>query len=573
MAEPGRMLPGWRNATKVKVQLRWVDRHRSGRRCGDLCLRRDGLVGHTIGIDLGTTYSAAARVNELGKPEIVVNRDGERLTPSVVLFQDELPIVGTMAKRSAVTAPLDVVQFVKRSMGDPSWKFETSGGTTYRPEEISAIILRRIKDDVELALGSPVTDAVVTVPAYFDDAPRRATIDAGRIAGLNVARVLNEPTAAALAYGVEHEVEGTVLVYDLGGGTFDVTVMRVGGGDFDVLATQGDRNLGGFDFDNLLMRLLDERFQAAGGPSLLDGAEAEADLREKAEIAKRSLTTVEQTRVVLSGGGVSKVVPLTRAEFEDATSSLISRTRDIAEIVVGDAGLDWSGVDHVLLAGGSTRMPMVRSMIEKVSGREPIRSVNPDEVVALGAAIQAHLVDLDAADAARGGTNGSATGTGDGASAEQLPVLASAVTRPRIRDVTSQGLGALAVRRGAASPEDVENVVIIPANTKIPAKRGQVFETIEDNQTRLKVEVTQGDDDDPDYVRAIGEQTFDIPPYPAGAPFEVVYAYDIDQTVFIEVHDKTSGERIGTFEVNNVATMAEGEVASATDRMRLLDIS
>ncbi|MET9021683.1 Hsp70 family protein [Actinopolymorpha sp. NPDC004070] len=533
-------------------------------------------MGHTIGIDLGTTYSAAARVNDLGKPEIVVNRDGERLTPSVVLFQDELPIVGTMAKRSAVTAPLDVVQFVKRSMGDPSWKFETSGGTTYRPEEISAIILRRIKDDVELALGSPVTDAVVTVPAYFDDAPRRATIDAGRIAGLNVARVLNEPTAAALAYGVEHEVEGTVLVYDLGGGTFDVTVMRVGGGDFDVLATHGDRNLGGFDFDNLLMRLLDERFQAAGGPSLLDGAEAEADLREKAEIAKRSLTTVEQTRVVLSGGGVSKVVPLTRAEFEDVTSSLISRTRDIAEIVVGDAGLDWSGVDHVQLAGGSTRMPMVRAMIEKVAGREPIRTVNPDEVVALGAAIQAHLVDLEVADsgaAAGRGATGHATGTTDGVTAEPLPVLASAVTRPRIRDVTSQGLGALAVRRGAASAEDVENVVIIPANTKIPAKRGQVFETIENNQTRLKVEVTQGDDDDPDYVRAIGEQTFDVPPYPAGAPFEVVYAYDIDQTVFIEVHDKTSGERIGTFEVNNVATMAEGEVASATDRMRLLDIS
>jgi molecular chaperone DnaK len=515
-------------------------------------------VGHTIGIDLGTTYSAAARVNELGKPEMVVNRDGERLTPSVVLFQDELPIVGTMAKRSAVTAPLDVVQFVKRSMGDAAWKFETTGGTSYRPEEISAIILRRIKDDVELALGEPVTDAVITVPAYFDDAPRRATIDAGRIAGLNVARVLNEPTAAALAYGVETAVDGTVLVYDLGGGTFDVTVMRVEGGDFDVLATHGDRNLGGFDFDNLLMRLLDERFQAAGGPTLLDGAEAEADLREKAEIAKRSLTTVEQTRVVLSAGGVSKVLPITRAEFEDVTSSLLSRTRDIAEIVVGDAGLDWGRIDHLLLAGGSTRMPMVRAMIAKVSGTEPSRSVNPDEVVALGAAIQAHLVDVESA--------------ADGGSAH-LPVLASAVTMPRVRDVTSQGLGALAVRRGAASPDDVENVVIIPANTKIPAKRGQVFQTIAADQTKLKVEVTQGDDDDPAYVRAIGEQTFDIPAYPLGAPFEIVYAYDIDQTVFIEVHDKTSGGQIGTFQVDNVATMDEGEVATATDRMRLLDIS
>jgi molecular chaperone DnaK len=512
-------------------------------------------VGHTIGIDLGTTYSAAARVNELGKPEIVVNRDGERLTPSVVFFSGETPLVGTMAKRSAAASPLDAVQFVKRSMGDPTWRFETSAGTSYRPEEISAIILRRIKEDVELALGEEVTGAVITVPAYFDDAPRRATMDAGRIAGLTVHRVLNEPTAAALAYGVETKTNGTVLVYDLGGGTFDVTVLAVKGAEFDVLATHGDRNLGGFDFDNLLMQLLDERFQAAGGPSLLDNAEAEADLREKAEIAKRSLTTVEQTRVVLAADGVSKVIPVTRAEFEQVTSGLLSRTRDIAEMVVDDAGLDWSKIDHVLLAGGSTRMPMVARMIEQVWRREPVRGINPDEVVALGAAVQAHLIDAESAvrDARR-------------------PVLASGLTLPRIRDVTSQGLGVIAVRRGATSDEDIENVVIIPANTKIPARRAQTFETIQDNQTKLKVEVTQGDDHDPAYVRRIGEQTFDIPPYPAGAPFEVVYAYDEDQTVSIEVVDRTAGRSIGTFEVNNVATMGEAEVAAATDRMRRLDI-
>ena len=478
-----------------------------------------------------------------------------------MLFQDELPIVGAMAKRSAATAPLDVVQFVKRSMGDPTWKFETSGGTSYRPEEISAILLRRLKDDAELALGGEVTDAVITVPAYFDDAPRRATMDAGRIAGLTVRRVLNEPTAAALAYGVETRVDGTVLVYDLGGGTFDVTVMAVEGGAFDVLATHGDRNLGGFDFDNLLMRLLDDRFQAAGGPSLLDDPEAEADLREKAEIAKRSLTSVEQTRVVLAAGGVSKVVPLTRADFEDATSSLLSRTRDVAELVIGDAGLDWAKINHVLLAGGSTRMPMVVRMLQQAGACTPARGVNPDEVVAVGAAVQAHLVDVEAAEGGERPDHG------------RLPVLASAVSMPRISDVTSQGLGAIAVRRGGRSEDDVENVVIIPANTKIPAKRGQVFETIEDDQTRLKVEVTQGDDDDPAYVRAIGEQTFRIPAYPAGAPFEVVYAYDIDQTVFIEVHDKTSGRSIGTFEVDNVATMPEAEVVTAADRMRRLDIS
>jgi molecular chaperone DnaK len=516
-------------------------------------------VGHTIGIDLGTTYSAAARVNEAGRPELLVNRDGDRLTPSVVLFSGEQPIVGTMALRSVATSPLDVVQFVKRSMGDPTWRFETSGGNAYRPEEISAIILKRLKEDAELALGGEVTDAVITVPAYFDDGPRRATMDAGRIAGLNVRRVLNEPTAAALAYGIEREIKGTVLVFDLGGGTFDVTVLAVNGGDFDVLATHGDRNLGGFDFDNLLMRLLDERFRADGGPSLLDDPETESDLREKAEIAKRSLTTVEQTRVLLAAGGVSKVIALTRAEFEDATSSLLSRTRDVAEMVLADAARDWSKVDHVLLAGGSTRMPMVAAMLTAAGAPEPARAVNPDEVVVLGAAVQAHLVEAEAA----AGQQEQAL----------LPVLASSVALPRIRDVTSQGLGAIAVRRGGLGADDVENVVIIPANTTIPAKQSQVFETIEDNQTRLKVEVTQGDDDDPAYVRAIGEQTFAIPAYPAGAPFEVVYAYDIDQTVFIEVHDKTSGRQIGTFRVTNIATMQDAEVVQAADRMRRLDIS
>src|SRR5690606_1122878 len=196
-------------------------------------------TGLSVGIDLGTTYSAVARVNELGKPEILPNRDGENITPSVVLFDGEQPIVGTMAKRSAAIAPLDVVQFVKRSMGDPSWRFETSGGTSYRPEEISALILKRLRQDAEAALGAPVTDAVITVPAYFDDGPRRATIDAGTIAGLNVRRVLNEPTAAALAYGLRGDRDGTVLVYDLGGGTFDVTALRIENGTFRVLATFG----------------------------------------------------------------------------------------------------------------------------------------------------------------------------------------------------------------------------------------------------------------------------------------------------------------------------------------------
>ena len=513
-------------------------------------------MGHTVGIDLGTTFCAVAKLTELGKPEIITNRDGENVTPSVVLFQDELPIVGTMAKRSAASSPLDVVQFVKRNMGDPNWRFETTGGTAYRPEEISAIILKRLKEDAELALGGPVTDAVITVPAYFDDAPRRATMDAGKIAGLNVRRVLNEPTAAALAYGVDAGHDGTVLVYDLGGGTFDVTVMRVRGGEFDVLGTHGDRNLGGFDFDNLLMRLLDEKFQAAGGPSLLDDESAEADLRDKAEIAKHSLTTVEATRVVLAKDGVSKVLSLSREEFEDITSGLIGRTRDIARMVVEDAGLTWPGIDRILLAGGSTRMPNVRAMMAELSGREPERAVNPDEVVALGAAVQAHLTDVDAA-APEERAN--------------LPVLAGGIT-PRVRDVTSQGLGTVALKRNAVNDDDTENVVIIPANTKIPARQGKVFDTVAESQTRLRVEVTQGDDTDPGYVRMVGEQVLEIPAYPKGSPFEIVYAYDLDQIIQIEVIDQTSGQQVGTFEVRNIANMDDGEVFAATEKMRSREV-
>jgi molecular chaperone DnaK len=504
-----------------------------------------------IGIDLGTTFSAAAMMNKLGKPEIILNREGESITPSVVQFQGDTILVGTMAKRSATIAPLDTVQFVKRYINDPTWRFSTSEGETYRPEEISAIILRRLKEDAEIALGGAVTDAVITVPAYFDDGARRATKDAGKIAGLTVHRVLNEPTAAALAYGLDQTVNGTVLVYDLGGGTFDVTVMRVENGVFETLATDGDRNLGGFDWDNELMRTLNKRFQEAGGPDLLDDEHTEADLREKAETAKRALTTIEKTKVVLGAGGVTKTVDITRAEFEELTSSLLSRTRDMAEGVVETAGLRWTDIDRLLLAGGSTRMPMVRIALETLSGKTAERSINPDEVVALGAAVQARLVEADGG----GGTM-------------PVPLLGGrAIT---IKDVTSQGLGMI------ARDEDTRrqrNFFLIEANTRVPAKSTKRFQTVVGNQTELHVEVTQGNDEDPAYVKVIGDELLTIPPYPAGAPVDVTFAYDIDQTVFIEVTDLTAGRSLGTFEVHNVSNMDDRERDLAADKIRILEVS
>jgi molecular chaperone DnaK len=508
-------------------------------------------VGHMVGIDLGTTFSAVARVNQLGKPEMIRNREGEAITPSVVLFQGDTTLVGTMAKRSAAVAPLDTVQFVKRAMGDSVWRFETTEGISFRPEEISAIILRRLKEDAELALGGPVTDAVITVPAYFDDGARRATKDAGAIAGLTVRRVLNEPTAAALAYGLDEAAAGTILVYDLGGGTFDVTIMRVGDGEFQTLATHGDRNLGGFDWDNELMQLLNKRFQEAGGPDLLDDEQTEAELREKAESAKRALTMIAKTRVVLAAGGVTKTVEISRAEFEDVTSSLLSRTRDIAQIVLEDAGLRWAQIDRLLLAGGSTRMPMVRGMMEQTAGKAAERTINPDEVVALGAAVQAHLVEL---------------GLGN----KNLPDLRVDGRPITVKDVTSHGLGTFAVIPGT---DRLRNVVIIEPNTPIPAKKGHGFATVVDGQTAVRVEVTQGDEDNPEFVKVLGEEVLQIPPYPAGAGVDVKFAYDIDQTVFIEVIDLTTGSSLGAFEVHDVANMSNADKDRAIDKINALEVS
>jgi molecular chaperone DnaK (HSP70) len=508
-------------------------------------------VGLMIGIDLGTTYSAVAVVDRSGRPEIVPNAEGQRITPSVVFFSGDAAMVGAVAKRSAAVAPLDTVQFVKRAMGDPAWRFETASGQQFRPEEISAIILRRLKEDAEAYLGEPVTDAVITVPAYFDDGARRATQDAGAIAGLTVHRVLNEPTAAALAYGANRPTVGTVLVYDLGGGTFDVTIMRIADGEFETLATSGDRNLGGFDWDNALMRLINERFQAAGGPDLLDDDRTEADLRDRAEWAKHALTMMPAARVVISAGGSTQTIEVTRAEFEEVTSHLVSRTRDLAEILIEDAGLVWSDIDRVLLAGGSTRMPAVRAMVAKMSRRVAESAVNPDEIVALGAAVQAQVLTAENS--------------------------AGAVPRPEvngvpisIRDVTSQGLGTLARIEGTSR---MENVVIVAPNTRIPASNSELFQTMVDNQTSLLVQVTQGDDRDAAYVKVIGERQLSIPPYAAGAGVAVSFVYDFDQTVSIEVTDLTTNQSLGSFEVSDVANMTPAERDRATHKIHELEVS
>ena len=507
-----------------------------------------------VGIDLGTTYSAVAYVNELGQPEILTNRDGERLTPSVVMFQDQEPLVGKMAKHSVAMAPDDAVQFVKRFMGDPAWMHHTQTNDVYRAEEVSALILKRLKTDAEDALGLPVTDAVITVPAYFDDARRKATKDAGELAGLNVRRLVNEPTAAALAYGLqESDTNHTLLVFDLGGGTFDVTVMRISGGDFDVLATGGDRNLGGFDWDNLTMSWLDEQFVSTGGSTLLDEGPLESELREKAESAKRSLTSVASTKVMLGAYGTVKTVTLTREIFDDLTATLLSRTRHWTEEVLEDAGVNWPDLDKVLLVGGSTRMPQVRRMVESLTGKTPERSINPDEVVALGAAVQAHI-----------------EAACDSADDRLLPDLFRQGEPIDIRDVTSQSLGTITTYEGT---DQKFNSIIIARNSKIPTKGSKVYGTKYDDQEEVLIQVTEGDDKDPDYVTILGECVIRLPPYPAGAKIQVEFAYDVDQTIFVEVRDLTSGERAGSFEVDRVVNLSDEQLAQSRAKLQQITVA
>lgn len=511
-------------------------------------------MSQAIGIDLGTTNSAVAVLKPTGKPEVLKNQEGEPITPSVVLFQDfdgsDEPLVGELAKRQSAAYHDDVVQHVKRFLGDPSWKFDSSSDTTYTSEEISALILKRLKEDAEAALGAPVTDAVITVPAYFDDARRTATRQAGTIAGLNVQRVLNEPTAAALSYGLDTEAEGTVLVYDLGGGTFDVTVLKIEGSEFNVLATDGDRNLGGFDWDNALMNFVASELEEQGVHGLLEDMAAVADLREKAEFAKKALSNVAKTKIQVSFEGKHYRVEVSREQFENVAQSLLIRTEELVEDVLDESDLTWAQIDHVLLVGGSTRMPSVRSRVEQLSGKEVELDVNPDEAVALGAAVQAAL------EAAKSDTP-EVSGTG---SAVELFGGRDVV----ISDVTSQALGVLQI--DGETREEV-NTVVIPKNSPVPSKHSVPGSTLVDNQTQLRIQVTQGDDRDPQFVTTVGESTLEIPPYPKGAPIEVSYQYDIDQTIAIEVFDLTADASLGTFEIDRLANMSDEEVGLATSRV------
>lgn len=551
-------------------------------------------MARVVGIDLGTTYSAVAVADRTGKPSIVRNREGENITPSVVMFQGDTVVVGSQAKRSAVTSPDHVIQFVKRFMGEPRPIYTSDSGTAYRPEEISALLLKRLKEDAEMMLGEPVDRAVITVPAYFDDARRKATKDAGRMAGLEVLRIVNEPTAAALAYGAGRDEAnpgeaahgeaargeaaegvggdrgtggaelGTILVYDLGGGTFDVTVMRVTDGEYDVIATDGDRNLGGFDWDGKLMDHLNGAFMAAGGPDLTEDSGMLAELRDKAEIAKRTLSNAPRAVVMLSAEGRHEQVRIPRETFEEITADLLDRTRIITEGVLEEAKLTWADIDKVLLVGGSTRMPMVPRLVRELSGKEPELGISQDEVVALGAALLGLDTEVRAEQAAEKRKYVGSGANVDSEPGDGLTLLTKGRVKS-IKDVTSQSLGLVTTKEQDRTQKF--NSVIIRHNTPVPARKSETFFTLDDDQTAVLCQVTEGNDRDLEYVKIVGQSVITIPPYPKHAPFEVFYSYDVDGIIHVEVKDSTTGEWLGEFEVDRPDNLDSEEIEELSDRV------
>ena len=463
-------------------------------------------MSKVIGIDLGTTNSAVA-VLEGKEPKIITNPEGNRTTPSVVAFKNGEIQVGEVAKRQAITNPNTIVS-IKSHMGEEGYKVKV-GDKEYTPQEISAFILQYIKKFSEDYLGEKVTDAVITVPAYFNDAQRQATKDAGKIAGLNVQRIINEPTASALAYGLDKdENDEKVLVYDLGGGTFDVSILQLGDGVFQVLSTNGDTHLGGDDFDKRIMDWLIQNFKEENGVDLSNDKMALQRLKDAAEKAKKDLSGVSSTHISLpfisagEAGPLHLEADLTRAKFDELTDDLVQKTKIAFDNALSDAGLSVSDIDKVILNGGSTRIPAVQKAVKEWAGKEPDHSINPDEAVALGAAIQGGVISGDVKDIV-------------------------------LLDVTPLSLG-IETMGGVFTK-------LIDRNTTIPTSKSQIFSTAADNQPAVDVHVLQGERPMAADDKTLGRfELTDIPPAPRGVP-QIQVTFDIDKNGIVNVSAKDMG--------------------------------
>lgn len=520
------------------------------------------MAGKLVGIDLGTTFSAVATLDDHGQPQTLPNRDGDMLTPSAVLLEDGFAVVGQAALDVAFEQPDKVATLIKRRMGYADYG-QPVNGRTYRPETLSAIILRKLVQDAELRLG-PIHKAVITVPAYFDDTRRKATQDAGRIAGLDVIDIIDEPTAAALAYSFQPprggelerglgQGERNVLVYDLGGGTFDVTLVRLDGHHFQTLAIEGDVRLGGKDWDDRIVEYVASQFQKQHNLDPRSDPQSLTSLILAAERAKRTLSKLNQTTVTCTHAGKVLTVPLTRADFENLTRDLLVRTRLTTQQVLRQASLAWEQVDQVLLVGGSTHMPMTQQMLRDLTGKQPNNSLAVSEVVARGAAIHAGIVATH-----HGGDEGAML------SSEAREALADVVEI----NVNSHSLG-IEIKQG----QDRLNNVLIPKNTQLPTAASRVYNTVGENQRRVHIKVLQGEAPRAENCISIGECWIeDLPPVlPRGSPIQVRCGVASNGLIDVMALDMTTG-RMARTSIHRSSGLSDEEIAREAEWLRGLKI-
>ncbi|MBI1832314.1 MAG: Hsp70 family protein [Planctomycetes bacterium] len=514
-------------------------------------------AGKLVGIDLGTTFSAIATLDERGQAVTLPNQDGEMLTPSAVLIDEASAIVGQAARDVALEQPDRVALIIKRSIGHPKYEHPVAG-REFRPETLSAIILKKLVRDAERRIG-PVGKAVITVPAYFDDTRRKATKDAGRIAGLEVLDILDEPTAAALAYSFQQTQnagpltpddplpiqEQTVLVYDLGGGTFDVTLVHLAKHRFETLAIEGDVRLGGKDWDDRIVEYVAQQFKAKFGEDPRVDPITLAGLNAAAERAKRTLSKLQQTSITCSHAGKVLTVPLSRAEFENITKDLLTRTRLTTQQVMKQAKRTWDQVDRILLVGGSTHMPMTGRMIAEISGKTPDKSLAVSEVVARGAALHAGIVATRLGD-----SSGAALGD------DVLDLLGDVVEI----NVNSHSLG-IEIRK----EKDRLNDILIPKNTQLPTEATRVYRTVIENQARVRVKVLQGDAPQADACISIGECWVEgLPPnLPKNSPIQVRCVVGANGLIDVTAIDQTSGKSAQT-QIHRASGLSDDDLAKET---------
>ncbi len=503
-------------------------------------------MANIVGIDLGTTFSALATLNSIGKPEIVPNADGERLTPSAIFFDEENPDVIRVGIEAINSRRLNTersVRWIKRNMGDPNYRKHIDN-KDWTPVELSSLILKKLKQDCSVG-DDQIHDVVISVPAHFDEVRRKATMDAGTMAGLNVIGIVNEPVAAALYYATTRKVSGKVLVYDLGGGTFDVTIMDVKGQQMDIICSQGDHALGGIDFDQKILELLQQSYRDKFNSELINSDEDKAKYEDEAEDIKKTLSRRPVAKKILYGPVGNMRVEITREMFEEAISSLMSRTDILVEVALEEAGIKPSKVDKVLLVGGSTRIPLVQQRLEKMFGSAPETAVNVDECVALGAALHAGLTMLRE-------------------KSEAVPAgISNGLKDINLTDVCNHSYGTICAPIDKETGRRIiENRIILKKNTPLPCESSQTFYTLTEGQTDLEVTITQGEDAAVEYVNKIATHKFELPPNrPADRPIKVTYSYDVNQRMHCRFEDVESGKVLEVdLSLNQNGEMTESDI-------------